>query len=459
MDNSNERIIRSSENCLRQELQWSIHLGLQAIVLPSPKSLVSPNYSRCLQQLCSNISTYQQIWVRIPLVVPFDYRVSSHSTTDGWRIWDNLRHLTGHNHRLSIALELSNDIPEDIEDSMERWTGEPVKAILLPTRIFLTNKSGYPVLSKRHQLILSKLLHFKLHIIFSGKSRHEDSYVPYLQYIRHLQSRDKTPLSEGELFTNSYKDTLQAPLQPLMDNLESQTYETFERDPVKYERYEAAISLALEDISIRNSNVVADNIPETPALQPNIDNTLVVTVVGAGRGPLVAAALSASSSTGVPIRVYAIEKNENAIITLRNRAQTEFWTNVTIIEQDIRAWHPIELADIIVSELLGSWGDNELSPECLDGAQKCLRLGGISIPCSYTSYIAPVSSSKLWMGARDMLEADKSLETPYVVKFHNCYQIAEPKPLFHFVHPNYDSKIDNNRYVVYSKHNITAKIF
>ena len=24
-----------------------------------------------------------------------------------------------------------------------------------------------------------------------------------------------------------------------MDNLESQTYETFERDPVKYERYEA----------------------------------------------------------------------------------------------------------------------------------------------------------------------------------------------------------------------------
>ncbi len=30
-------------------------------------------------------------------------------------------------------------------------------------------------------------------------------------------------------------------------------------------------------------------------------------------------------------------------------------------------------ADIIVSELLGSFGDNELSPECLDGVQKFLK--------------------------------------------------------------------------------------
>lgn len=30
-------------------------------------------------------------------------------------------------------------------------------------------------------------------------------------------------------------------------------------------------------------------------------------------------------------------------------------------------------ADIMVSELLGSFGDNELSPECLDGAQAFLH--------------------------------------------------------------------------------------
>lgn len=41
-------------------------------------------------------------------------------------------------------------------------------------------------------------------------------------------------------------DYLQAPLQPLMDNLESQTYEAFEKDPVKYSQYEKAIVKALE---------------------------------------------------------------------------------------------------------------------------------------------------------------------------------------------------------------------
>ena len=46
--------------------------------------------------------------------------------------------------------------------------------------------------------------------------------------------------------------------------------------------------------------------------------------------------------------------------------------------------------DILVSELLGSFGDNELSPECLDGAQKFLKPTGVSIPTSYTSYIGPI---------------------------------------------------------------------
>ena len=32
-----------------------------------------------------------------------------------------------------------------------------------------------------------------------------------------------------------------------------------------------------------------------------------------------------------------------------------------------------EKADILVSELLGSFGDNELSPECLDGATRFLK--------------------------------------------------------------------------------------
>jgi len=43
-----------------------------------------------------------------------------------------------------------------------------------------------------------------------------------------------------------------------------------------------------------------------------------------------------------------------------------------VVSEDMRRWkppHPDDKADIVVSELLGSFGDNELSPECLDGAQ------------------------------------------------------------------------------------------
>lgn len=39
----------------------------------------------------------------------------------------------------------------------------------------------------------------------------------------------------------------QSPLQPLQDNLESQTYEVFERDATKYSTYEEAVYRALLD--------------------------------------------------------------------------------------------------------------------------------------------------------------------------------------------------------------------
>ena len=41
----------------------------------------------------------------------------------------------------------------------------------------------------------------------------------------------------------------------------------------------------------------------------------------------------------------------------------------------------------IVSELLGSFGDNELSPECLYSAQHLFKPDAVSIPCSYTSWV------------------------------------------------------------------------
>lgn len=64
---------------------------------------------------------------------------------------------------------------------------------------------------------------------------------------------------------------------------------------------------------------------------------------------------------------------------------------------------------------------------------------GVSIPCSYTSFLAPLSSSKLYNEVRGCREHDKHpechFETPYVVRLHNFHQLADPKPCFTFTHP------------------------
>lgn len=107
--------------------------------------------------------------------------------------------------------------------------------------------------------------------------------------------------------------------------------------------------------------------------------------------------------------VIAIEKNPSAVLFLRSLCHSEeHWDEdtVSIVDCDMRHAnsHPLiqqirrqrklnqsqtssqsyseGIADIIVSELLGSFGDNELSPECLDGAQRSglLKEDCVSIP-------------------------------------------------------------------------------
>lgn len=74
--------------------------------------------------------------------------------------------------------------------------------------------------------------------------------LAYAQYIRHTH-RKASPLDPVEQYAQGYMDHLQQPLQPLMDNLEGETYEGFEKDPIKYRQYEEAVYQALLDRSDR----------------------------------------------------------------------------------------------------------------------------------------------------------------------------------------------------------------
>jgi type II protein arginine methyltransferase len=60
-------------------------------------------------------------------------------------------------------------------------------------------------------------------------------------------------------------------------------------------------------------------------------------------------------------------------LSLQQRKASEWREKVGILFGDMRSLVIPEPADIVVSELLGSFGDNELSPECLDGAMRFLK--------------------------------------------------------------------------------------
>ena len=52
---------------------------------------------------------------------------------------------------------------------------------------------------------------------------------------------------------------------------------------------------------------------------------IVVMYFGAGRGPLIKKALMAASREQVPVKVIALDKNPNAIVTLRNMIYEQKW--------------------------------------------------------------------------------------------------------------------------------------
>ncbi|KAK8654641.1 hypothetical protein V6N13_107248 [Hibiscus sabdariffa] len=451
LDSEDEILRMDSETTLKQEIAWATHLSLQACLLPSPKGASCANYARCVNQILQGLSN-MQLWLRIPLLKSDDDSpdVDSDNLMDSWELWNSFRLICEHHSQLSVALDILSTLPS--VNSIGRWFGEPVRVAIIHTDSFLTNARGYPCLSKSHQKLISGFFNHSVQVIISGKPLHSipaetigsaanqtDNNMnstlrhplrSYLDYVGYLYQRME-PLSEQERIELGYRDFLQAPLQPLMDNLEAQTYETFEKDSVKYMQYQRAISKAL-----------LDRVPDGEASAA----TTVLMVVGAGRGPLVRASLQAAEETGRKLKVYAVEKNPNAVVTLLSLVKLEGWENVvTIVSCDMRLWNAPERADILVSELLGSFGDNELSPECLDGAQRFLKQDGISIPSSYTSFIQPITASKLYNDVKSHKDL-VHFETAYVVKLHSVARLAPTKPVFTFNHPDYSTKKNNQRY-------------
>lgn len=430
VDSEIEHVQREHKAKLEQELGFATHLGVPAIQISLTRS-VNTNLARIVYDKL--INTYLcSVWVLIPMVHPsrFSQICTSQEKEDTWDWWNNFRTLCRYDKRLGLILELSDVKHIPPPEEIDRWLGEPVRALLIPTSLFILNNHGKPVLARVHQEIIKKFMRINVqYVIKSNIDGDVWIYNKYLSFLGRKLSKDRDELNSA---FRGMEDFLQNPLQPLSEHLDTNVYEVFEKDEIKYTTYQLAIERALENL-------------------PTSITTPVVMVVGSGRGPLVQAVINASIKHDKTIKLIAVEKNPYAVNTLLDRVEHEWGNLVTVVNEDMRVYNPEEKADIIVSELLGSFGDNELSPECLDGAQRFLKKnGGISIPAAYTSYIAPIQSSKLFNEIQNNRPLDKSLlsvfETPYVVHLVNRYQIAEPKSLFKFTHPNWDKFHTNERF-------------
>ena len=415
---------------------------------------------------------------------------------------------------LDIALVVPSHLPPLSVRS--RWHSEPLRLLCFSEEAFSQNDLGYPSFTHSHQGLLTQYMRIRnppwillmdvgplpelskpeanatvangwqssneaagpssstptpaeASQIWQQGIKKSDSLgpTPHLAYLRDRQRR-QPPKTMLQRFGAGYQDYLQSPLQPLSDNLESITYEVFEKDPVKYDLYYQAIAQALIDWRDQGK----------PASGP--DGRVVVAVVGAGRGPLVTKALLASESEDIPIEMWAVEKNPNAFVLLQ-RHNEEVWGNcVNLVKSDMRSWkgplrnvaaqsagytghwppprdedgNPIISPDqptpsapvsaqtsthgaiaILISELLGSFADNELSPECLDGILPLLNpTHGISIPASYTAYLTPIAAPKLHADILARKITDKEApNTPYVVMLHaidylSCTSRPNPVP-------------------------------
>jgi protein arginine N-methyltransferase 5 len=174
-DSDDATLKAQSVATLKQELAWAAHLGLQAVLLPpAPHTLRTSHYSQVVQQALSGLS-HMAVWMTVPIAAdpaaaslealepePAAAAAAGPRPSDPWETWNQFRQGTDFHNLLGCVLELGAAVPPP--RLQQRWFGEPVKALLLPTHVFSTNKRGYPVLSKAHQELLANFFRMNVQV-------------------------------------------------------------------------------------------------------------------------------------------------------------------------------------------------------------------------------------------------------------------------------------------------------
>ncbi|OQV24681.1 Protein arginine N-methyltransferase 5 [Hypsibius exemplaris] len=302
--------------------------------------------------------------------------------------WHRAMVQTRYSSYLSLALEL-----HATEDTVarDRWLSEPVSCIIIPISLFAAPVPLPARLSVFHRATIHSLLQWNqckimVRLDEAVTAAHLEAC---LDHLRREFSKDLPYVPK--------RRHLSPTMQPLYYNLCQSEYSGFEEDLVKYDQYEKAVGAALGHLRVTRKPIASAGDPAGTIEEEKF----IVAVLGCGRGPLVSSVLKAAASIQAKVKVFALDKNPETQAILKEKLVT-VWKDaeVELIYADMRGWRPAILLDIIVSELLGSFADDECSPECLEEPEKLLKPDGISIPTSYSNYLEPVSSTRMYRELR-----------------------------------------------------------
>lgn len=423
-------------NEVRPLLEWCEYIGYHAIIVTIDQ--LSIEFLSIISSFIGLVSTGIQIWIELSIS---DYS-SIEKQCNEWQVANTIMNNTSPNTRVGLVLKIdSKSCRSIVMDDFSRFFGEPIKCIAVNSDFFESNHIELTLISE----LLLELMRGKVPIsIYFGDNNGLDIGIKMKSALNNIIKFIKSfpPLSDKQKHEYNYIDILQTPLQPLWIDLKSIEYEVFERDKAKYEKYSSAIKSFLSE-------------------NPNISNEIRVLIVGSGRGGLVHSVFNAFSCMKKDsFRVLCVEKNRNAVITLKAKiehSENANWRKVEVIHSDIRTVHLEDRYDLVISELMGSFGDNELSPECLVYAQKFVKPDGIMVPQRYTSYLEPISCRKVWNQACAYSKSN-NLEMPFVSRLRSHYKVSKegPRKVFSFDHPS-DQLKENSSSMAFNSINFTSK--
>jgi hypothetical protein len=163
-DHFDQEVRQKWETIMNSELNWGVHLGVNAIVLNAPGKNCS-NFARILNQYLEKGFYYQKVIIQVNI--------------SEWENWNILRLKCGPSTILLVSLVIDKEISKD---EMDRWLGEPIQTIYFPRSVFIKAKENYPVLSKELQVFVQRLFKLKANVVIGPCKDYEQirGYICFL---------------------------------------------------------------------------------------------------------------------------------------------------------------------------------------------------------------------------------------------------------------------------------------